>query len=212
MEGVVAAILQKLLGRYVAGLEKGNVRLKVWSGRVVLENLCLRQDALSGLVPVHMLSGRIGQLEMVVPWHKLGSLPVTLDLRRVDVLAAPLNEHSWRAEEEEARSWGQKQAALRTRGGELRELLEKLLTHGSLLAEPDDGSLPPGLLGRVLDNVQLTVRRQEIEPTARRTMPPAPVLLRPSSLLPLTKLALVVCVRRGFSALVGCERRGVCAP
>ena len=101
MEGVVAAILQRLLGRYVAGLEKGNVRLKVWSGRVVLENLSLRQDALIGIVPVHMLSGRINRLEMVVPWHKLGSLPVTLDLRGVYVLAAPLNEHSWRPEEEE---------------------------------------------------------------------------------------------------------------
>ena len=32
----------------------------------------------------------IDRLEMVVPWHKLGSLPVTLDLRSVYVLAAPL--------------------------------------------------------------------------------------------------------------------------
>ena len=140
----MAAILQRLLGRYVAGLEKGNVRLKVWSGRVVLENLCLRQDALIGLVPVHMLTGRIDRLEMVVPWHKLGSLPVTLDLRGVYVLATPLNEHSWRPEEEEARTWNKKQAALRTRGGELRELLDKL--QGSLAPEKDDGSLTPGLV------------------------------------------------------------------
>ena len=155
MEGVVAAILQRLLGRYVAGLEKGNIRLKVWSGRVVLENLCLRQDALIGLVPVHMVSGRINRLEMVVPWHKLGSLPVTLDLSGVYVLATPLNEHIWRPEEEEARTWNKKAAALRTRGGELRELLEKL--QGSLTPEKDDGALSPGLLTRVLDNVQLTI-------------------------------------------------------
>ena len=51
MEGVVAAILQRLLGRYVAGLEKRNLSLKMWSGRVVLENLSLRGDALIGLVP-----------------------------------------------------------------------------------------------------------------------------------------------------------------
>ena len=122
----------------------------------MLENLSLRTDALAGLVPAHLHSGRIGRLEMVVPWHKLGSLPVTLDLRDVSVLCSPLNEHAWQPEEEEARQWSKKQAALRTRGAELtRELLEKL--QGSLTPERDDGSLSPGLLARVLDNVQLTV-------------------------------------------------------
>ena len=118
MEGVVAAILQRVLGRYVAGLEKRNLSLKMWSGRVVLENLSLRGDALIGM-PVHLHSGHIGRLEMVVPWHKLGSLPVTLDLRDIDILCSPLNEHEWRPDEEEARQWSKKQAALRTRGGEL---------------------------------------------------------------------------------------------
>ena len=41
---------------------------------------------------------------MVVPWHKLSSLPVTLDLQDVYMLATPLNEHAWRPEEEETRS------------------------------------------------------------------------------------------------------------
>ena len=84
MEALVAAVLQRVLGRYVAGLESRNLSLKMWSGRVLLENLSLRQHALMGLVPVHMHSGTIGRLEMVVPWHKLGSLPVVLDLRVVE--------------------------------------------------------------------------------------------------------------------------------
>ena len=150
----MAAILNRLLGRYVLGLEVRNLSLKVWSGRVVLENLSLRQDALIGL-PVRMRTGTIGRLEMVVPWHKLGSLPVTLDLQDVFVLVTPLNEDRWRPEEEAARRWSKKHAALRTRGGELRELLEKL--QGSLLPEGDDDALAPGLLPRVLDNVQMTV-------------------------------------------------------
>ena len=150
----MAAILQRLLGRYVAGLEKRNLSLKMWSGRVVLENLSLRGDALIGLVPAHMHSGQIGRLEMVVPWHKLGSLPVTLDLQDISLLVSPLNEHAWRPDEEEARQWSKKQAALRTRGLDLtRELLDKL--QGSLPPDRDDGSLSPGLLARIMDNVQV---------------------------------------------------------
>ena len=155
MEGVVAAILQRLLGHYVLGLERRNLRLAVWSGRVVLENLSLRPDALLGLVPAKLQVGTIGRLEMVVPWHKLGSMPVSLELHDVYVLATPLNEEtSWRPEAEEARRWSKKQAALRTRGGELRELLAEL--QGSL-ETADDDSITPGLLGLILDNVQVTV-------------------------------------------------------
>ena len=132
----------------------------------MLENLSLRTDALAGLVPAHLHSGRIGRLAMVVPWHKLGSLPVTLDLRDVSVLCSPLNERAWQPEEEEARQWSKKQAALRTRGAELtRARLEKL--QGSLTPERDDGSLSPGLLARVLDNVQLTVTN--VRPLRGRT-------------------------------------------
>ena len=155
MEGVVAAVLQRLLGHYVLGLERRNLRLAVWSGRVVLENLSLRPDALLGLVPAKLQVGTIGRLEMVVPWHKLGSMPVSLELHDVYVLATPLNEEtSWRPEAEEARRWSKKQAALRTRGGELRELLAEL--QGSL-ETADDDSITPGLLGLILDNVQVTV-------------------------------------------------------
>jgi vacuolar protein sorting-associated protein 13A/C len=144
-----------LLGHYVLGLERRNLRLAVWSGRVVLENLSLRPDALLGLVPAKLQVGTIGRLEMVVPWHKLGSMPVSLELHDVYVLATPLNEEtSWRPEAEEARRWSKKQAALRTRGGELRELLAEL--QGSL-ETADDDSITPGLLGLILDNVQVTV-------------------------------------------------------
>ena len=51
LEDLAANLLQRLLGRYVQGLEGRNLRVAVWSGRVVLENLSLRPDALLGLVP-----------------------------------------------------------------------------------------------------------------------------------------------------------------
>ena len=99
LEDLTATLLQRLLGRYITGLEGRNLRVAVWSGRVVLENLHLRPDALIGLLPVGVRAGFVGRIEMSVPWHKLGSSPVTLELHDVFVLAMPLNEAGWKAEE-----------------------------------------------------------------------------------------------------------------
>ena len=92
LEDLTATLLQRLLGRYITGLEGRNLRVAVWSGRVVLENLTLRPDALVGLLPVGVRAGFVGRIEMSVPWHKLGSSPVTLELHDVFLLAMPLNE------------------------------------------------------------------------------------------------------------------------
>ena len=92
LEDLTATLLQRLLGRYITGLEGRNLRVAVWSGRVVLENLTLRPDALVGLLPVGVRAGFVGRIEMSVPWHKLGSSPVTLELHDVFMLAMPLNE------------------------------------------------------------------------------------------------------------------------
>lgn len=80
LEDLAATLLQRLLGRYIAGLEGRNLRLQVWSGRVVLENLRLRPDALLGLLPVSVRIGFVGRIEMVVPWHKLGRRAIRLGL------------------------------------------------------------------------------------------------------------------------------------
>ena len=60
------------------------------AGDVVLRNLRLRPDALSGLgLPVAVRAGLCGSLTLKLPWSKLGSSPVVLSLDRVYLLAAP---------------------------------------------------------------------------------------------------------------------------
>lgn len=152
LEDLAATILQRLLGRYVQGLEARNLRVAVWSGRVVLENLMLRPEALSGLLPVHVREGFIGRIEMVVPWHKLKSLPVTVELQQVLVLAAPLNQRVWTDDDEKAHQAAQKRLQLRAWKRELHHFVEELKGHPPEL----EGELV-SLLSRVLDNVQLTI-------------------------------------------------------
>ena len=153
---LTAAILQRVLGRYVTGLDGRSLKLAVWSGRVVLERLTLRPDALLGLLPVHVRAGFVGRIVMVVPWHKLGTLPVTVELHDVHVLASPLNEELWTDEQEAAYGWAQKQAKLRAREHEVQALLERLLARSAADAA-EDGSFSATLLARVVENVHLSV-------------------------------------------------------
>ncbi|KAL1503648.1 hypothetical protein AB1Y20_012122 [Prymnesium parvum] len=152
LEDIAASVLQRLLGRYVQGLEGRNLRVAVWSGRVVLENLMLRPEALAGLLPVHVREGFIGRIEMVVPWHKLRSLPVTIELQQVLVLAAPFNQREWTPSDETAYQLACKRAALHTRKRELQQLVEELKGQ-----RPGTESELVPLLSRVVDNVQLTI-------------------------------------------------------
>ena len=160
LEDLTATLLQRLLGRYITGLEGRNLRVAVWSGRVVLENLHLRPDALLGMLPVGVRAGFVGRIEMSVPWHKLGSSPVSLELHNVFVLAMPLNEAGWTPEDVSSFHWVRKQATLRAQEREVQELLERLCgaagdDDGE--AEPAEASASATLLARGLDNVQLTI-------------------------------------------------------
>ena len=161
LEDLTATLLQRLLGRYITGLEGRNLRVAVWSGRVVLENLHLRPDALIGLLPVGVRAGFVGRIEMSVPWHKLGSSPVTLELHDVFVLAMPLNEAGWTAEEVASFHWRRKQAKLRVQERVVQEFLEALrgaaAESEAAEGEAAESSASATLLARVVDNVQMTV-------------------------------------------------------
>ena len=126
LEDLTATLLHRLLGRYVTGLEGRNLHLQVWRGCVVLENLTLRTDALLGLLPVGVRAGFVGRIEMRVPWHKLGSSPVTLELHDVFVLGLPLNEAGWTPEDVSSFHWVRKQAQLRRQERDVQEFLERL--------------------------------------------------------------------------------------
>ena len=85
-------LLDQVLGPYVANLSRDKLRVGVWSGNVVFTDLTLRADALDGLeLPVVLTGGRIGRLQLRVPWSRLRSEPFELVLEDV-VLETSLRE------------------------------------------------------------------------------------------------------------------------
>ena len=62
-------VLLQVLGDIVEGLTEENLKVAVWSGEVVLENLTLSQRITSKFnLPFRLRHGVIKRLELIVPW------------------------------------------------------------------------------------------------------------------------------------------------
>ena len=81
-EGLVLSVLDRVLGQYVDGLDRGSLKVAVWSGNVKLTDLKLRRDACYALgLPFNIKTGCIQTAEVTIPWKRLGSEPVTVRRR-----------------------------------------------------------------------------------------------------------------------------------
>lgn len=107
LESIVAGVLNKVLGEYVANLEQKQLKLGIFNGicghsrasppltpfcagNVVLRNLRLRTDALDKLkLPIDLCEGFLGRLELHIPWANLKTQPVRVEIADLFVLAAP---------------------------------------------------------------------------------------------------------------------------
>ena len=89
-EALVTDILARLLGKYVKGLNKENLKIGVWSGDVELQNLQLQREVLDLLdIPLSLRFGTVGELSLSVPWKNLGSAPVVLRLKGITAVVGP---------------------------------------------------------------------------------------------------------------------------
>ncbi|KAK9827173.1 hypothetical protein WJX74_009221 [Apatococcus lobatus] len=87
-EAQLAFYLNKYLGAYVYGVDAHSLKVSVFQGDVVLENLQLKPEALADLnLPVVVRSGLVGSLKLKVPWASLGKSPVLVEMDRVYILA-----------------------------------------------------------------------------------------------------------------------------
>ena len=54
-----------------------SILIKVWSGKIELENLMIKKSLIDKFkLPANLLMGKIGKLKIYVPWNSLTSKPV----------------------------------------------------------------------------------------------------------------------------------------
>ncbi|XP_021333517.2 intermembrane lipid transfer protein VPS13C isoform X4 [Danio rerio] len=89
-ESLVSDLLNRFIGDYVENLDKSQLKIGIWGGNVVLENLKVKENALSELdVPFKVKAGQIGKLTLKIPWKNLYNEAVVATLDGLYLLVVP---------------------------------------------------------------------------------------------------------------------------
>uniref|UniRef100_A0AAY5L059 Vacuolar protein sorting 13 homolog C n=1 Tax=Esox lucius TaxID=8010 RepID=A0AAY5L059_ESOLU len=89
-ESLVSDLLNRFIGDYVENLDKSQLKIGIWGGNVVLENLKVKENALSELdVPFKVKAGQIGKLTLKIPWKNLYNDAVVATLDGLYLLVVP---------------------------------------------------------------------------------------------------------------------------
>ncbi|XP_045493787.1 vacuolar protein sorting-associated protein 13 [Colias croceus] len=167
-ESIVVDVLNRFLGDYVENLNRSQLKLGIWGGDVVLENLILKQNALEELnIPVQTVYGHLGKLVLKIPWKNLYGASVEATIERLFLIVNPSAEVKYDAEKEEKMALQAKQAELaRVEEAKKRE------------AEKDeiklDETFVEKLVTQIIKNVQLKITDIHIRYEDSITNPKAP--------------------------------------
>ncbi|XP_045489894.1 vacuolar protein sorting-associated protein 13B isoform X1 [Pieris rapae] len=88
LETYVTPILLSYLDKYVQNFKAGDAQVSLWGGGVTLHNLVLKAGVLQQEValPFTLISGRIHELLIQVPWTKIMSEPIVVTINTIECI------------------------------------------------------------------------------------------------------------------------------
>ncbi|XP_036909925.1 vacuolar protein sorting-associated protein 13C isoform X2 [Sturnira hondurensis] len=153
LESVVADLLNRFLGDYVENLNKSQLKLGIWGGNVALDNLKIKENALSELdVPFKVKAGQIDKLTLKIPWKNLYGEAVVATLEGLYLLVVPGASIKYDAEKEEKSLQDTKQKEL----SRIEEALQKAAEKDKPKEAKKDTFLEK-LATQVIKNVQVKI-------------------------------------------------------
>ncbi|CAG9335335.1 VPS13_2 [Blepharisma stoltei] len=153
-EALLERILLAKLGKYIEGLDRENLKIAVWSGDIILENVHLKTETLLMLqLPLILHYSRVSRLEIRIPWLQLGSSPVEINLQGVFAIVTPQQKNTWNySEDGEILRRKEHIAANELRWKQLQE--QKTLSAEEELKQK---SYLEKLASRIIDNLKVTI-------------------------------------------------------
>ncbi|KAL6659540.1 hypothetical protein ACP70R_003580 [Stipagrostis hirtigluma subsp. patula] len=154
-EGVVSQVLAGLLGRYVKGIQKEQLKIGIWNEEILLENVELILEAFDYLqLPFALKNGRIGKLSIRIPWKKLGWDPIIIVIEDVFVCACPREDSEWSSDSLDRRELAGKLAKLNA---------IELAKFSRRVTDNQTGqSFLSYMSAKILDNIQVSMRNVHI--------------------------------------------------
>ena len=89
LESLIEPLILNSAKKYIANLDISALRLSIFGGDVVLQNLelkleVLRQEFAAGL-PIHFRRGFVRELRIRIPWLRLASEPIQIVVDAVEL-------------------------------------------------------------------------------------------------------------------------------
>ncbi|KAJ2952417.1 hypothetical protein O0L34_g6723 [Tuta absoluta] len=156
LEGLVAWVLNNYLGKYVENLNTDQLSVALLSGKVELENLPLKKDALRHLgLPVEVRAGFIGKVQLQVPVRQIRSAPWVIAIEKLYLVAAPVNLDEWDPDVESLIAHERKVALLDALEAGWRARTEAADASYYATSYSSWLSYGTGLLANIVENLQL---------------------------------------------------------
>ncbi|KAG8230080.1 hypothetical protein J437_LFUL009199 [Ladona fulva] len=166
-ESIVADLLNRFLGDYVENLDRSQLKIGIWGGDVVLNDLILKQSALNELdLPVKTICGRLGKLTLKIPWKNLYTAPVEASIERLFLLVVPSTDVKYDAVKEEKYKQEVKQKEL--------ERIDKAKQAEKGDADKKNDTFVEKLATQIIRNVQISIKDIHIRYEDKTTCPSQP--------------------------------------
>ncbi|XP_062868929.1 intermembrane lipid transfer protein VPS13C isoform X1 [Trichomycterus rosablanca] len=152
-ESLVSDLLNRFIGDYVENLDKSQLKIGIWGGNVVLENLRVKENALSELdAPFKVKAGQVGKLTLKIPWKNLYSEAVVATLDGLYLLVVPGATVQYDAVKEECYLQEAKQKELQR----IEEALQQVLRQEKHQEEKKD-TFAEKLATQIIKNLQVKI-------------------------------------------------------
>ena len=149
MNSAVANVLNDVLGSWVENINSEQLKLSVFSGKILLENLLLRRTALESLgLPFNLVYGKIKKIKVDIPWTALASRPLTIKISGIYILTCPTLPQNWNEETEMKNTQDFKRTYL-----ENYEAVSFAET-----SVPEDKGFMEKLVNKMVQNVQISIK------------------------------------------------------
>ncbi|ETV82603.1 hypothetical protein, variant [Aphanomyces astaci] len=166
LEKWVEGLIVEYFSEWLEGFDKDGMRIGLFSGKICFQNLKFRKQALDKLnVPIVLKEGRLGSLNVKVPWKRLSKESVHIVLEDLYLVVGPYHDESSETQSTvDDRVRQAKQHDIR-----LRELLQSTANDvdGCLVSPPTSpkaasspsSSWKQKMLNLVLDNLTFELKR-----------------------------------------------------
>ncbi|XP_076380466.1 vacuolar protein sorting 13C isoform X3 [Megalopta genalis] len=152
-ESIVTELLNKVLGEYIQNLDYTQLKVSLWGGDVVLNDLLIKETALDVLdLPIRLGYGRLGKLILKIPFKDMWNGQIDAIVEELFLLIVPTSQVAYDAEKES-------KVQLEAKRAELARVEKTKQLADTKLQEKLDDSMVEKLIARMIKNIHVEIKR-----------------------------------------------------